>query len=299
MKETSTIVNEGNKTMKKLLALLVALTAIASAASNASALTSKDNDSFDISIEFINTGNGSITLHDNETGGSEITNLLNITDFGPFTAPSNQKARIKEMWLEIDPRGVYEVHIYTNNLDTDNDGINPGELDTNPIGGNAGSKGIHVVPSNYSALDINAQANFIATYAGIYHQLTVFPVDNDDTTNTVYMLPVKVRSAGELGEKVNELPDPDDPDNEAAHFIELTGDTISEDAWTGELATFSFIPEKQAIDTLNNINFRKKIASTALGTNFTKRQQLLLGVDLLTAGKGDYKGTIYLEMVEN
>lgn len=281
--------------MKKNVCIITILMLLlgAIAKSSYAQLQSVDNDSISITITFMRGIAGSIALYDRETGGSLVTSI-NLDN--TLSAPQERAVVIGEYWLEITPGGFYEVHMYTNNLDPENDGLNPGEIDQGTVA---------QIPHDFYHWDPQRQSLWIEQWAGLVHEISQFPYD-DGSEARMYMLPLKVRSEGMMGFKANEFYY---YENESTTITEIEGDgiTIPRDIFFGrhdyhgyeyELFSFYYIPERSAV-TYEGYPNRLSIASTRLGTHYPKRQQLIFAVDLLHAGPGTYRGTVYLEMLSN
>lgn len=256
-------------------------------------LNSVDNDSISITITFVRGMPGSIALYDRETGGSLVTSI-NLDN--TLSAPQDRAVVIGECWLEITPGGFYEVHMYTNNLDPENDGLIPDEIDQGAVA---------QVPHDFNYWEPQRQSLWIEQWAGLVHEISQLPYHGGSEAR-MYMLPLKVRSEGMMGFKANEL---SSYENEATTITEIEGDgvTIPRDIFFGrhdyhgyqcEFIPFYYIPERSAV-TYEGFEHRLSIASTNLGTYYPRRQQLIFAVDLLHAGPGTYRGTVYLEMMSN
>lgn len=309
---------KGEKTMKKSAILMMAIfgaSIIASAAHAQTELPSVQKKSLEMEINFSGSGLGNtIKIYNALTGGTEITTKQTITG---LQAMADTQKNILRTYLEIKPDGLFDVAIYTNNLDKD---TNEGHIDP------------AYIPANWANYTRLQRANFVGGYAGLPH--ADYPQ---------FILPVKVWSlvsagaitraqynlslAGDAAITETIAPpisaiDPQVPDT-ASNTINDYDNPAAAFAWFGTSdldkndpnyypGSYGYIPEKLAVDTSKYTtaqlkekadpaygNYTKKVAGTLYGTNINVRTEVAFGVDLRTAGKGKYSGIIYFDLRSN
>ncbi|MEW6535989.1 MAG: hypothetical protein AB1454_10255 [Candidatus Auribacterota bacterium] len=299
--------------MKKLSLLLVSALVIASAQAAHAQLAFKDRESVDVTVTFgAKPGaTNAITLHTAKTGGSTLT-AIDVSGT-QYTANTDKRVILKDtllrnIYFQADPAGFYDVSIYTANVDPDLNHDLEWENDADRIVTGVTVHGNQLlVPLSWIETDpakqpkLSDKANWPSLYGGLLH------------ANFAHFLPIKVWSQGWYGGNPTPI-ETTTYDGTNLILSDVTNGYIATDAWTGDGAAFRFIPESVAVDTalytsaeLNDRSLadpdwgtaRTTVASTIDGSKITERLNLVLGVDLLTVGKGSYNGDIYLELRSN
>jgi len=299
--------------MKKLSLLLVSALVIASAQAAHAQLEFKSRTSVDVSVTFgAKPGaTNAIALYTAATGGSVLT-AFDVSGT-QYTANTDQRVILKDsllrnIYFQADPAGFYDVSIYTANVDPD---LNH-ELEWENDSGRAVT-GVTVhgnqlqVPLSWIETDptkqptLDQKINWPSLYGGLLH------------ASFAHFLPIKVWSQGWYGANPQPI-ETTTYDGTNLILTDTTNGYIATDAWTGDGAAFRYIPESVAVnaDLYTSVEkatksladpdwgtARTTVASTLDGSKITERLNLVLGVDLLTVGKGTYNGDIYLELRSN
>ncbi len=248
----------------------------------------------EMTVDFqLGEGDNSISLYleRRENDGKPVPSSLITSPLAPINLGvclRNVRQKVTTVYLWIQPSRAFDVTIYTNNLDPDNDGYL--DCDGDYVVDNTPVPGIFegfLLPDKWNSFTKTQKSNWIGGKSGIQH--------NDYRW---VLLPIKVWA--ESLEKDGETAP---VDNEGL---------ISNGDWCGENASFHFIPEKMAVDLGDepgnpNVDtgdpdygsYKKIIASTRYYTNIRKAQEITFGVDALRTGKGSYKGKLFFDLRTN
>ncbi|MEW6534538.1 MAG: hypothetical protein AB1454_02820 [Candidatus Auribacterota bacterium] len=276
----------------KLTVLMMAISVLAVCAPGYAQMTTKDKKSLDIT--FTVGGNlsmpNTVELYDAPIDGHLVTDFE--SSGAMYTANTNKRVLLvgqdgNKLYFEVKPQGLFDVSIYTINLDPDGNR----QLDVDDYWRVEGVffHGRQLqVPPNWDTMTKVQKANWITQYGGLLHH------------DFMHFMPLKCRSEAEIGVAIG---------NSWREELENDGVTIKDEVYRGEDPTFFFIPESVAVDPAwvfpDEVGepdwgtYRRVIAGTMLGTNVSRRYELCFAVDLLTAGKGTYSSTVVLELRSN
>lgn len=295
--------------MKRITTLLLIVLAIAVSEKAFAGLSEVSNDSLNVTVNFNASGDpNSVTILDND--GVALTTFT--ANRPAYTCNTNKKVLLIDndtdgIYMRITASGYYDVSIYTNNLDLDNDSIldystTNGEVSDAIVMSNGKKPAVPLSWYGASPTYTKAQRNnWVSGYAGIMHE--DFP----------HFTPLKVWSEGEnVGQTLNSAVVGTDITLE----LEADNETIKASFFEGDAAVFGFIPERLAadIDAEGNPDaitnpiwhaYHKIIAGTLYGSEIKTTAgvvnplRIAFGVDLLKVGKGNYSGKIYLTLRSN
>lgn len=248
----------------------------------------------DMTVDFqLGDGGNSISLYleRRENDGKPVPSSLITAPLDPIYLGEclrNIRQKVTTIYLWIQPSRAFDVAIYTNNLDPDNDGYL--DCDGDYIVDNTAVPGVFggfVLPDEWNSFTKTQRSNWVGGKSGISH----------DDFRWV-LLPIKVWA--ESLEKAG-LTAP--VDNEGV---------ISDEGWYGQNASFHYIPERLAVDLSeepgnpnvdvgdpNYGSYKKIIASTRYYTNTRRAHEITFGVNALRTGKGPYKGKLFFDLRTN
>lgn len=333
-KPLTTNLLKGRETMKKYAVVMLALfgaSMIASAAhAQFDAGDKQAGTKLDLSITFeqANGGVASIAIYNAKTGGAPLTSKT-IANGG--TALANEQRLVFRSYLDIKPTGLFDVVVYTNNLDKDNDGA----IDNTAP---------YEKPANWNQMTRVARANWVGGYAGLPHSafpifvlpikvwslVTAGPVNRDEfykNYNDPLYKPVVETIAPPItgvdgsgnpipGAELTQIQYYDNDSDKWAWFGNtLDGGKKNENDLDYYSGSYGYVPEKLAVGFTAAQSadpaylsakadpdfgtYSKPVAGTLYATDVTSRVEVAYGTDLRAAGSGQYKGTIYLDLRGN
>ena len=147
-------------------------------------------------------------------------------------AMGHRKLVLGKLYLKLDVYDLYEVVVYTNSMDINNDGTPD-------------------IPWNWDQKPIMVKQDFIDRHAGLQNQNPYY-LDNDGFNSLLYGAALKIRSEGIHGYATSDGPIPYDNNNDYmpdAETMLQVNDTVPDSLWASDQAQFTYIPEL-AIETI-------------------------------------------------
>jgi len=156
--------------------------------------------------------------------GADI-NVIDTTAVQMY-AMGHRKLVLGKLYLELNVYDLYEVVVYTNEMDINDDGA----ID---------------IPWNWDQKNRGQKQDFIERHAGLQNQNSYY-LDVEGFNSLLYGAALKIRSEGIHGYATADGPIPYDNDNDYMPDAETAlqvNDTVPDSLWASDQTQFTYVPE--------------------------------------------------------